>query len=185
MSWVDALIQNFQALLAFLSPLRVLRIYQQGVVFRLGHVVRVVGVGPHLMWPLKIEEMVIVEVAEETHNLLSQSVTTADDIGVTFSVNLVFKIVDPEAYLTAVYDFDDSIKCLSMTHLAARARERTWSQLHTAADQKWLEKSLTDTLTTRLTKWGAEIVSVGFTDMVRTRALRLFGDAGETLSRMM
>jgi regulator of protease activity HflC (stomatin/prohibitin superfamily) len=176
MSWVDAIVQNLLAILRFLSPVRVVRVYQRGVVFRFGIVVRTVAPGLRFLWPCKVEEMELVQVAEETRNLLSQTVTTADDISVTFSVNLVFRVIDPALYLCAVFNFDDSLDAFAMTHLAARAREQTWGELREG--QKKLEASLKGTLTTRLDKWGAEIVSVGFTDMTKAQPFRLFGDPG-------
>jgi hypothetical protein len=63
---------------------------------------------------------------------------------------------------------------LAMVHLAQKVRDYTWPEL--VAHQKDLERSLKNTLTTRVKKWGVEIVEVGLTDLVRSRSYRLFGD---------
>ncbi len=174
MSWVDAIVSNLRALLEFLLPFRVLRPYQRGVVFRFGHYHRTAEDGFRWMWPFRIEEMEVIGVAEETRNLLSQTVTTKDDVPVTFSCNIVFRTVDAAKYLINVHDCEASLDALAMTHLAARVRDWTYEEL--LGGQRELERSLKGTLTTRVDKWGTEIVSVGFTDLVRAKPFRLFGD---------
>lgn len=174
MTWIDALLNNLWAIVEFLSPFRVLRPYQRGVIFRIGHYNRTADGGLCWLWPCGVEEIEIVSVAEETRNLVSQSITTRDGTTVTFSANLVFRCVDAARYLINVHDFEASLDALAMTHLAARAREWTWVELQ--ENQKELERSLKNTLTTRVDKWGAEIVSVGFTDFVRAKPYRFFGD---------
>ena len=178
MSWIDALVQNLLAIVEWASPLRVMRPYQRGVVFRMGSYHRTMGEGLRWMWPCKIEECEVVNVAEETKNLVSQSVTTQDGVSVTFSVNIVFRVVNAERFVCGVFDFEESVATYAMTHLAKRVREQSWTDL--LAGQKALEKSLEGTLSTRVEKWGAEIVSVGFTDMVQSRQYRLFGDPART-----
>ena len=174
MTWIDAIIQNLLAIVEILSPVRIIMAYERGVVFRLGVPHRVMEAGLHWMIPCKVEILHRVTISEETCDLLVQSITTADDIPVTFSVNLVFRVVEPTLYLVAVYDFNKSIEAFARQHLNARARMRTWEQLRT--EQKELERSLEGTLSTRLQKWGAAIVSVGFTDCSRAKAFRLFGE---------
>lgn len=181
MTWIDAIITNLKALVTLLSPVRVIRSYQRGVVFRKGIPHRVMQPGWNWCWPLMFEVVEAVGVNEETRNLLSQSVTTSDDVSATFSVNLVFIITDATKYYTEVYSFEQSIDAVAMTHLHKRARALTWAELRSDEQLTKLEASLKGTLTTRVQKWGAEIVSVGFTDMVRTRQFRLFGDPGESM----
>jgi len=173
-NFIDAIIQNLLAVVEFVSPIRVLRPYQRGVVFRFGHYHRTAGEGVCWLWPCKVEIVEVVGVAEETRNLLTQTVTTADGVAVTFSVNLVFRCVDAALFIIAVHDFEQSLDAYAMTHLARRVREMTWDDL--LANQKKLEASLEGTLSTRLKPWGAEILSVGFTDMVRAKPFRFYGD---------
>jgi len=86
----------------------------------------------------------------------------------------VYTVADPMLYHTAVADFDKSVEGYARIHLSQRARDRTWKEL--LADQKKLEASLEGTLTTRLAKWGADVVSVGFTDLTRAKVFRMFSD---------
>jgi len=174
MSWIDALIANFKALIDFIAPFRVIKSYERGVVFRLGIPHRVMEPGWQWLWPCNIEVVNEVVVVEQTMDLMVQSITTADDISATFSVNLVYCVSDPTAHLTAVTDFERSAEAYARIHLSQRARVKTWKQL--LESQRELESSLEGTLSTRLKKWGAEVVSVGFTDMTRAKPLRFFSE---------
>lgn len=174
MSWVDALIANFKELVAFVAPFSVIQVYERGVVKRFGIPHRVQEPGFRLHWSCGVEEVVRVVVVEETMDLMVQSITTKDDVSVTFSVNLVFYVTDPTLYHTAVTDFNRSVEGYARIHLSQRARDKVWVDL--LADQRKLESSLEGTLSTRLAKWGAEVVSAGFTDMTRAKPFRLFSD---------
>lgn len=178
MSWIEALVANFKALLDFIAPFRIIKVYERGVVLRLGMPHRVMEPGFRWLWPCNIETVNEVVVVEQTMDLMVQSITTTDDVSVTFSVNLVYCVSDPIAHHTAVTDFERSAEAYARIHLSQRARDKTWQELLT--DQKKLESSLEGTLSTRLAKWGAEVISVGFTDITKARPLRLFLDPSST-----
>lgn len=182
MTWIDALATYIKELVEFLSPLRVVKAYERGVVFRFGIPVRVMDPGLRLLWPFKVEDVTMVNVAEETLDMMVQSVVTADDVAVTFSANLVFRVVDPVLYLCAVEDFNRSAEGYARIHLAQRARKKSWPEL--LADQRQLEQSIEGTMSTRLSKWGAEVVSFGFTDLTKARPFRLFSDPLSTQRSM-
>ncbi len=179
MSWVDALIANFKELVAFIAPFSVIQVYERGVVKRFGIPNRIQEPGFRLHWSCGVEEVVRVVVVEETMDLMTQSVTTKDDVSATFSVNLVFYVTDPTLYHTAVTDFNRSVEGYARIHLSQRVRDKTWREF--LDDQKKLESSLEGTLSTRLAKWGAEVVSVGFTDLTKARPIRLFTEPSKSL----
>lgn len=174
MTWLDVLFTYLKELVDFVRPFRVLRDYERAVVFRLGLYHRTSGPGWVWVVPLGVDDPEIIDCREETRNLTSQSATTADGKAVTFGVNLVYRVVDPQRYQCEVFDFDSSLCAYTMIHLHRRIRELPLSDLLT--QQVKLERSLEGTLSTRLQKWGGEIVSVGFTDFVQTRQFRFFGD---------
>jgi membrane protease subunit HflK len=178
-SWIEALVTNIKELVAFLAPFRVIQSYERGVVMRLGIPHRVMEPGPRWRLPFNIERVTEINVVEQTMDLMVQSITTSDDVSATFSVNLVYCVSDPIAYHTAVSDFERSAEAYARIHLSQRARDKTWKEL--LADQKKLESSLEGTLSTRLAKWGAEVVSVGFTDLTRARPIRLFSEPTKSL----
>ena len=183
MSWVDAIIANIRELLAFVLPFSVIKVYERGVVMRLGEPHRTQAPGFRWHWPCGVEDVVRVVVVEETMDLMPQSVTTKDDVAVTFSANLVFFVTDPVLYHTAVTDFNRSVEGYARIHLSQRARDWTWDEL--IVNQRKLESSLERTLSTRLAKWGAEVVSVGFTDLTRARAFRHFTDPASAVKGLL
>ena len=183
MSWIDAIIANLKELVAFLSPIGVVRVFERGVVLRLGIPKREQQPGLRWHWPFGVEDVVLITVVEETMDLMVQSITTKDDISVTFSANLVFCVTNATLYHTAVTDFEKSVEGYARIHLSQRARERTWTDL--LVDQRKLETSLEGTLSTRLRRWGAEVVSLGFTDLTRARTFRLFADPNSTMKGML
>jgi len=174
MNWIQALVENFERLLAWTMPFRVIKVYERGVVLRLGKPDRVLDPGWRWILPFNIDVVTEIVVVERTMDLMVQSITTTDDVSVTFSVNMVYSVSDPMAHHTAVADFERSAEGYARIHLSQRARDKTWAEL--LADQKKLESSLEGTLSTRLARWGAEVVSVGFTDMTRAKPFRLFSD---------
>lgn len=174
MSWIEALVANIKELIAFFAPFRIVKVYERGVVLRLGVPHRVMGPGWNWMWPFRIEHVEEISVVEQTMDLMVQSITTKDDVGVTFSVNLVYTVTDPTLHHTAVQDFAKSAEGYARLHLAKRVRDKTWREL--LDGQKALEASLQGTLSTRLKPWGAEVVDVGFTDLTRAKAFRMFQD---------
>lgn len=174
MTWIEALVANVREWIDFIRPFRIPRDYERFVVFRMGLFHRVMGPGFGWMWPFGVEEAELVDIREETGNPANQSVTTKDGKTVTFGCNLVYRVVDPQKYQCEVLNFDVSLGTYAMTYLHKRVREQDSADL--LMNQKDLERSLEGTLSTRLKKWGAEIVSVGFTDFVIAKQYRIFGD---------
>lgn len=159
--------------IAALVPFRFVRSYQRAVRFWLGQPGPELGAGFWWVIPglLTIE---IVDTRADTSNLPTQSVTLKDGRSVTFSANVEFEIVDAVAYLTGVQQFDFSITNVAMSHLAKRVRAWTWDEL--VAEQRALELSLRDTMTTRAKRWGVQINDVGITDLTCAKTFRLYGD---------
>jgi regulator of protease activity HflC (stomatin/prohibitin superfamily) len=133
------------------------------------------GIARHVWF---FDELEIRDVQEDTWNLPTQSVTTKDDVAVTFSANFAYEIDDVKASVVNVREFQSSLQDLGMMHLAKRVRDMTWPEL--LAEQTDLEKSLRGTLTTRAKEWGVKITQVGITDLVKARQFRHFGELSTT-----
>lgn len=129
------------------------------------------GIARSIPW---FDTLEIRDVQEDTWNLPTQSVTTKDDVAVTFSANFAYEIDDVRASVVNVREFQSSLQDLGMMHLAKRVRDMTWPEL--LAEQTDLEKSLRGTLTTRAKEWGVKITQVGITDLVKARQFRHFGE---------
>ena len=169
-------VEHVFANLEKLLPFTILTSYQQGVRWTLGRNPTLLKPGPR--WRLPFFHSVSVhDVVDEVMNLPTQSVITKDNKTVCFSVNIAFRISDIVAHECNVQDFNESLAGAAMTHLAKRVREATLAELETPEGLKKLEESLSRTLTTKVKRWGVEIIDVGFTDFVpQPRMIRLFLD---------
>lgn len=114
-------------------------------------------------------------VVEQVRSLKTQSVTTIDDVAVTFDGTIAYEVVDPVAKLTKVHDFDDSLSNLAMMHLSDRVRKVDYAYLRD--HQKGLERSLRGTLNTQVAPWGVRVKRVGLTGLVKARQYRLYTDS--------
>lgn len=173
MSWVEAILSR----LADLWPFSRVQPWQRGVraTFVPFKGVRVTvlepGIARHLWW---FDSLTIRDVQADSYNLPTQSVTTADDVAVSFSANFVYEIADVRASVFNVREFASTLQDLTMIHLSERVRDMTWDELR--AGQKKLEKSIEGTLTTRARDWGVTITRFGITDLVKARQFRHFGE---------
>jgi regulator of protease activity HflC (stomatin/prohibitin superfamily) len=163
----------FQNLLA-LFPFVIIRSYQRGVRWQFGKNPIELKPGFHLkLW--LYHQIEITNVVDEVVELPVQSVITADEKLVCFSVNIGFRIVDVVSHWGSVQDFHESTAGLAMTHLAEKVRAQKLSDL--VADLKSVERSLKGTLTTKFRDWGTEVFSVGFTNFAEVpQQIRLFTD---------
>lgn len=173
MNWLEVLITRVLELIPWTRVKPWQRAVRTTYVPFKGVRVRVIepGIGRHVWF---FDEYEIRDVQEDTDNLLTQSVTTKDDVAVTFSANFAYEIEDVLAAVMNVKEFSSGLRDVGMMHLAERAREMTWAELRDG--QKEMEKSLRGTLTTRAKSWGVKITRVGLTDLVKARQFRHFGE---------
>ena len=173
MSWIEAILSRVAQLWPFSRVLP----WQRAVrsTFVPFGAVRVTvlqpGIARSIPW---FDDLQIRDVQEDSYNLATQSVTTRDDVAVTFSASFVYEIEDVRAAVVNVREFADSLQDLAMLHLSERIRELTWAEL--LDGQKELERSLRGTLTTRAKDWGVKISRCGLTDFVKARQFRHFGE---------
>lgn len=167
---LEIILQNLMQLM----PFRIVLSYQLAVRWTWGQNPESKPPGFHwCVWFM--HSMETVTAAEEVMNLPTQSVVTADGVSVCYSVNIGVRVVDAVKHYCEVQDFRASVEGLAMTHLAKRVRTMNYSDAVSTLDK--LEKSLVNTLESRLTRWGTEVTTVGFTDFVQVRSqIRLFQD---------
>jgi regulator of protease activity HflC (stomatin/prohibitin superfamily) len=166
-------IESILSRLEELWPLVRVHSFQRGVKFRHGRDIALLEPGVHFAfwW---FEEIVLVTTCERTVNLPTQSMTTADDVAVTFSANVAYEVTDAREMYTKLSDFEDSLNATAMVFLADKVRSKTWAEL--VSGQAELERQLREALTRRGKRWGVKFLDVGFTDMVKARVHRLYGD---------
>ncbi len=145
-----------------LSGIRVAQEYQRSVVFRLG---RFTGIkGPGIFWIVPfIERQQMIDIRTKTVDLERQETITKDSVTIKVNAVLWFKIVNPEAAVIKVADFNKAVYQFSVTALrniigqhsldeVLREREQINSTLQKIVD------SATDT-------WGIKIEMVEMKDV--------------------
>lgn len=153
-----------------LSPLEILHVYQLGVVLRFGVYHRSVGPGLHWKWP--IAEEVITEVTVlTTMRLPTQTLTTSDDIQVEVGTMVKYEINDMKEFVSKVWDQKDVLGDTTMGAIQAQVASMTYADLRTAA-ASGADKVL-KAVRAEVNKYGFTVKKITFTDIGRTRSLRL------------
>lgn len=169
---MDRLIDFLIRFWDFLYPVKVVFQYQRAVRYRHGKSQDApLGEGYHIQWWV-IDKIEIEDVIEEVLDLNPQSITTKDGVQVTISANIAFRIVDIVKRWNEVQDFEKSLRAAAMSHIARKIRQWTWEE--TFQNQTELERSLRDTMTTKVKRWGVEIIDVGIPDIVTAQQFRIF-----------
>lgn len=169
---LQALIDFIVANLRACWPFRVVFAWGRGVVYRFGKDIKDVGPGIHWVWPF-MEEISVESVVERVVDLVAQSITTKDGKTVTVSVNVAFTVNDIRLKQTAVHAFDDSISAAALSHIGRKLSQWTWDEA--LGKRSELERSLRETLSTKVKKWGVTIEDVGIPDYVLAKQYRHFG----------
>jgi regulator of protease activity HflC (stomatin/prohibitin superfamily) len=166
---VEAIANN----VAILLPFRIVHSYERGVKFRWGKDIATLEPGCHFFIP-GVESIEPINVVPETRNLPTQTAYTKDGKAITFSGNVCYRVNDPRKMYTSIQDFDQSMTAFAMVHLAEHIAKRSLAVLR--KDRLELESEIADTLSEKVAEWGAQIEWFGLTDIVESRAYRLFGD---------
>lgn len=163
-----------------LAPIRpvVVRGYQQGVEIWRGQLRKTLepGIYAHIKW---LREILIIDVKEQGINLVTQSITTKDDVPTCLSVNLSYEILDARLAMETVHDLDVTLSYEAMRFVARAVRRRTYTEVRDR--QRALENAIERSLQRRVLPWGVHIMGVGLTDFTKARHYRLFGDPGRQL----
>lgn len=174
MNWIDALLSR----IAELWPFARVRTWERGVRFRYWPWLKepsIEEVGPGVWFAFWwFEEVMSESVVQQTKNLPTQSITTKDDVSVSFSMNFLYEVTDIRAKFTKVHDFEESLVNLAMIHLAKRVRRVPWEYLR--GHQATLERRIRRAIERQANQWGVKIVDVGLTDMVKAKQWRVYGD---------
>lgn len=184
-NFVELLFNNLLELL----PFKIIRVYQRGIKFTFGHPYTFTGwlkvrkgetiqpkqlePGFHWVFPL-IQDIQILSVVPEVINLPTQTVTCQDDSNISFSANIEYRVVDAVKMFCEVQDFDQSLINIAMNKLSTYIRAQTYAEIYDCQDD--IEAQIATDLTQKTMEWGVEVISVGITDLTKTRSYRIFSD---------
>jgi regulator of protease activity HflC (stomatin/prohibitin superfamily) len=156
-----------------LIPVQKIHSFQRGVKYSFGRDVAELGTGIHLYMPF-FQSIEVVDVKQQTHNLLTQTMTTKCGKTITFSCNLTYSITSARNNFTKVHDFLDSLQNYAMMVAADNVAKHPFKEL--LNDREYIQETIRQEIHTRAKKWGAAIDDFAFTDLVEAKPYRLFGD---------
>lgn len=164
----------FTALLEFLRslvwPLFIVTKPEEGVKYRFGRPLKVLQPGWYFAWPF-FEEIKKTNCAEATLDLTNMPLTTWDEVGLTVSYNIRYRIVDVLKFQTIVQNGAESMHAEAACEVALRLRKRLWSKIYRS--QGRIERRITATLTKRFASWGIEVVGGGLTVCTKSKTISL------------
>jgi regulator of protease activity HflC (stomatin/prohibitin superfamily) len=149
------------AILAALS-IKIVKQYEQGVLFRLGRVVGLRGPGLRLIIPA-VDVLRRVSLRVVTMPIQSQGIITRDNVSVDVSAVAYFKVVDPQKSVVAIEDVRSAINQIAQTTLRKVVGQHTLDQTLSETDRINLDiRAILDVTTV---EWGVEVTLVELKDI--------------------
>jgi len=150
-------------ILTLATSLRVLREYERGVVFRLGHLVGRRGPGLVALLPFGLERMVRVPLRIVTMDIPPQDVITRDNVSVKVNAVVYFRVNDPVAAIIEVENYLFATSQLAQTTLRSVIGQAELDQL--LAEREHFNKILRQIIDEGTDLWGVEVVAVEIKDI--------------------
>lgn len=143
-----------------------------GVKFVHGLTIKKVVPGIAWYWPA-VTEIVIIPTARTTVNLMSQTVSTADDKPIVLSGMLVLEVRDPVKLLSATHDVDEMIADIALACIYEAICGLTWAEIKAWQKSGELDKTLRLDTRRALEKYGVWVAEAMLTDLSPCRVVRL------------
>lgn len=149
-------------LFVVLPGLRVVQQYQQGVVFRLGRVVRVQKPGlnwviPYLEWVKKVDMRTI------TMPIPPQKIITKDNVSVDVSAVAYFKIVDPVKSIVGIESVVSAINQIAQTSVRNIVGKFQLDEI--LSERESINSEITKVLDSHTEDWGVVVPVVEIKDI--------------------
>lgn len=141
--------------LYLLSSIKILREYQRGVIFRLGHLLKQAK-GPGLilvMWPF--DRMVRVDLRTVTMDVPHQDIITRDNVTVSVTAVVYFRVLEPKLAVVEVENYLYATSQLAQTTLRSVLGEVELDDLLSERDK--LNARLQDILDKHTDRWGIKV----------------------------
>lgn len=165
MEWLR---QIFERLLSIFPRLSMVNPDEAGCRITLGKYVKPVGPGWYIHWPL-IQELNTVTVTPQVVDVRVQSVWSLDHIDLCIGLAVKYRVKDAVAAQLKVQDYDLSLQNSALVACV----EYVTSHLKDEIIIIKINESLTKILQAKARGWGIDVLSVGITDVGKTRNIRL------------
>src|SRR5246127_2975487 len=143
--------------------IRVLRVYERGVIFRLGKLLGVKGPGLIFLIPI-VDRMVRMDLRVVTINVEKQEVRTRDNVPVTVDAVVYFRVVDPQAAVVKVENFLKATSLIAQTTLRSVLGQSPLDDL--LSQREVINQTLQDIIDRQTEPWGVKVTAVEVKDVV-------------------
>jgi regulator of protease activity HflC (stomatin/prohibitin superfamily) len=152
----------FFGLILLFMGLRMVQEYERGVIFRLGRLVGAKGPGLFWIWPL-IDRMVKVDLRTITMELPPQEVISKDNVTIKVTAVLYFRVIDPGAAVTKVYDYGVATTQIAQTTLRNVLGQSSLDETLSQRDQ--INNELQRIIDEQTEPWGIKVSTVEIKDV--------------------
>lgn len=146
------------ALTLVVMSLVIINEYERGVVFRFGHVSKVLKPGLGFRFPFGIDIVKKVDMRTRTIDVPDQEIITKDNISIRVDAVVYYHIADPTLVLTKVVNFNYSTAMLGQTTLRSVLGQHELDEILTSKEN--LNAILKDLLAETIALWGIVITAV-------------------------
>ncbi|HZI13551.1 MAG TPA: slipin family protein [Myxococcus sp.] len=143
--------------LLFLSGVRIVNEYQNGVVFRLGRYVGLKRAGFRWLIPF-VERMVIIDLRTVARDVPPQDVITRDNVSVKVNAVVYFRVIHADKAVLQVEDFLYATSQLAQTTLRAILGQVELDQLLSERDR--INRDIQQVLDAHTDPWGIKVSNV-------------------------
>ena len=143
--------------LVFISGVRIVNEYENGVVFRLGRFVGLKRAGFRWIIPL-VERMVVIDLRTVTRDVPPQDVITRDNVSVKVSAVIYFRVMSADRAVLQVEDYLYASSQLAQTTLRAVVGQVELDEL--LAERDRVNKDIQRILDVQTEPWGIKVTNV-------------------------
>ncbi|MFC6087448.1 slipin family protein [Sphaerisporangium aureirubrum] len=160
--WTIAVIIVAVLLLVFVLAVRIVKQYEQGVLFRLGRVQGVRQPGLRLIIPI-VDVMRRVSMRIVTMPIQSQGIITRDNVSVDVSAVAYYKVVDATKSVVAIENVRAAIDQIAQTTLRKVVGQHTLDETLSETDR--INLDIRQILDVTTVEWGVEVTLVELKDI--------------------
>jgi regulator of protease activity HflC (stomatin/prohibitin superfamily) len=157
------------AALVLPQMVRILREYQRAVVFRLGKLLRAKGPGLVLLIPIA-DRMVRVDLRVVTIDVPKQEMMTRDNVPVAVDAVVYFRVVDAEAAIVKVENFQKATSLIAQTTLRSVIGQAELDEL--LAHREHINQRLQEIIDRQTDPWGIKVTAVEVKDVVLPETMK-------------
>jgi len=144
------------------AAVKIMREYERAVVFTLGRFTGVKGPGLILLIPF-VQQMVKVDLRTRVDDVPPQDVISHDNVSVSVTAVIYYKIVDPERAIIQVANFNQATSQLAQTTLRSVLGKHDLDEM--LAERDKLNRDIQAILDRQTEGWGIKVTNVEIKDI--------------------